>query len=188
MVDTITNSLIEHNLLFNQMTALVPDIEKAVHLIVDTLLAGCKVLVCGNGGSAADAQHFAAEFVGKFELDKRRGWPVIALNGNSSSLTAIGNDYGQASVFSRQVLAYGSAGDVLVAITTGGQSRNVLMAIDQAMVMGMRVIVLYGEKGLAQGRKVYCPIQVPHARTARIQEAHEFILHCIAECAELELQ
>jgi D-sedoheptulose 7-phosphate isomerase len=147
------------------------------------------VLSCGNGGSAGDAQHFAAEFVGRFERE-RPGLAAIALTVDTSILTAIGNDYAFDVVFSKQVQALGVPGDVLLAISTSGNSANVIAAIEAAKAKEMTVIALTGRKG---GRiremltETDVHICVPHERTARIQEVHLLVLHCLCDAVDLQL-
>src|SRR4051794_32598553 len=141
-------------------------------------MAGHKVLLCGNGGSAADAQHIAAELVGRFVIE-RRPLPAIALTTDTSALTAIGNDYGYEHVFSRQVLALGSPGDVLVAITTSGTSKNVVAAAAAAREVGMKVIGLTGANGSAFVQACDAGVAVPSTNTARIQECHIAVGHLL---------
>ncbi|CAK7032057.1 Phosphoheptose isomerase [Saezia sanguinis] len=162
---------------------LAPIIASGVSIIVDALTNGGKILVCGNGGSAADAQHFAAEFTGRFERE-RPGLAAVALNTDTSALTAIGNDYGFDVVFSRQVQALGNPGDVLLGISTSGNSPNVMKAIEAAHQREMTVIALTGKGGgkmLDMVQETDLHITVPHNRTARIQELHILILHCLCE-------
>jgi D-sedoheptulose 7-phosphate isomerase len=168
---------------------LAKPIADAVSALVGCVTSGGKVLACGNGGSAADAQHFAAEFVGRFERE-RPGLPAIALTTDSSILTAIGNDYDFNSIFSKQVQALGAPGDVLLAITTSGNSANVIAAIEAARAKEMIVIALTGHKGgkvreLLTETDVF--ICVPHERTARIQEVHLLTLHCLCDAIDLQL-
>jgi D-sedoheptulose 7-phosphate isomerase len=155
----------------------------AAELMRDAVLAGKKVLLCGNGGSAADAQHIAAELVGRFVIE-RKPLPAIALTTDTSALTAIGNDYGYEHVFSRQVEALGNPGDVLVAITTSGTSKNVVAAVTVARELGMKVIGLTGAKGAAFVASCDAGVAVPSTNTARIQENHILIGHAI--CALVE--
>jgi D-sedoheptulose 7-phosphate isomerase len=168
---------------------LAKPIADAVSALVGSITAGGKVLTCGNGGSAADAQHFAAEFVGRFERE-RPGLAAIALTTDSSILTAIGNDYDFNSIFSKQVQALGAPGDVLLAISTSGNSNNVIAAIEAARAKEMVVIALTGHKGgkirdlLTETDVLIC---VPHDRTARIQEVHLLTLHCLCDAVDLQL-
>ena len=156
--------------------ALGPQIVKAVE-------RGGKILACGNGGSAADAQHFAAELVGRFERE-RKELGAIALTTDSSILTAIGNDYGYDEVFSKQVRALGKPEDILLAISTSGNSKNVILAIEAAQKIGMGVIAFTGRGGGQINQIVSQPnihLCVPSERTARIQEAHLLLLHCLCD-------
>jgi phosphoheptose isomerase len=161
-----------------------PAIARACELMCDAVLAGKKVLLCGNGGSAADAQHIAAELVGRFVIE-RRPLAAIALTTDSSALTAIANDYGFEHVFSRQVEALGAEGDVLIAITTSGTSKNVLAAIAVARARGMKVIGLTGGKGAAFVAACDAGIAVPSQVVARIQECHITIGHLLCEAVDL---
>ena len=161
----------------------------AVSAIVGCITSGGKVLTCGNGGSAADAQHFAAEFVGRFERE-RPGLAAIALTTDTSILTAVGNDYSFEFIYSKQVQALGAPGDVLLAITTSGNSGNVVAAVEAAHAKDMTVIALTGHKGgkmrdLLIETDVH--ICVPHDRTARIQEVHLLVLHCLCDAVDLQL-
>jgi D-sedoheptulose 7-phosphate isomerase len=160
---------------------LVPHIARAAMLITEALRKGGKLLVCGNGGSAADAQHFAAELVVKLEGESQRAFPAIALNANTSSLTAIGNDFGYEHAFSRQVEALGVPGDVLVAITTSGNSPNVLKAIEQARSKRLTVIGLLGRDGGKAAALCDHAVIVPAKDTGRIQESHIMIIHALCK-------
>ncbi len=164
-------------------------IAAAVQAMLACVTNGGKVLACGNGGSAADAQHFAAEFVGRYERE-RPELAAIALTTDSSIITAIANDYDFGSVFSRQVRALGQPSDVLLAISTSGDSANVLAAIDAAHEREMVVVGLSGRGGgkMAQVlRDTDVHICVPHERTARIQEVHILVLHCICDAVDTQL-
>ena len=164
-------------------------IADAVSALVGCITGGGKVLTCGNGGSAGDAQHFAAEFVGRFERE-RPGLAAISLTTDTSILTALANDYDFASIFSKQVQAIGAPGDVLLAISTSGNSANVVAAIEAAHAKEMTVIALTGHKGgrmrelLLETDVLIC---VPHERTARIQEVHLLALHCLCDAVDLQL-
>ncbi|MBK7002241.1 MAG: phosphoheptose isomerase [Rhodoferax sp.] len=161
-------------------------IAAAVLALLTCVTSGGKVLACGNGGSAADAQHFAAEFVGRFERE-RLELGAIALTTDSSILTAIANDYGFDAIFARQVRALGAPGDVLLAISTSGNSPNVLQAIEAAHAREMVVVGLSGRGGgkMAQLlRDTDIHICVPHERTARIQEVHILTLHCLCDAVD----
>ena len=164
-------------------------IADAVSAIVGCITSGGKVLACGNGGSAGDAQHFAAEFIGRFERE-RPGLAAIALTTDSSILTAVGNDYSFDEIFSKQVKALGVPGDVLLAISTSGDSANVIAALDAAHAKEMTVIALTGRKGGKMGERLSetdVHICVPHERTARIQEVHLLVLHCLCDAVDLQL-
>lgn len=162
------------------------EIEEAALIIATALREGHKVLLCGNGGSAADAQHIAAELVGRFE-GERRGWPAIALTTDTSALTAVGNDYGFAEIFARQVQALAAQGDVLIAISTSGSSENIMRAIESARLMKCRTIALTGARGADFASACDGAVIVPSARTARIQEAHTTIGHIWCEIVDREL-
>jgi D-sedoheptulose 7-phosphate isomerase len=159
------------------------DIVRAINLMHQALASEKKILACGNGGSAADAQHFAAELVGRFERE-RRELPAIALSTDSSILTAIANDYSYEVIFSKQVRALGQAGDVLLGISTSGNSANVIAAIEAAHLKGMSVIAFTGKDGgkiknILKNSDVH--LCVPADRTARIQETHLLLLHCLCD-------
>ena len=157
-------------------------IADGVELMVGALRAGGKILACGNGGSAADAQHFAAELINRFEIE-RPPLAAIALTTDSSTLTAIANDYGYELVFEKQVRALGRADDVLLAISTSGNSGNVLAAMHAATGLGLRIVALTGESGMigALLKPGDVHIAVPQAVTARIQEIHLLALHCLCD-------
>lgn len=168
---------------------LAKPIADAVSAIVGSITGGGKVLTCGNGGSAADAQHFAAEFIGRFERE-RPGLAAIALTTDSSILTAVGNDYSYDVIFSKQVQALGSPGDVLLAISTSGNSANVLKAVEAAHAKEMTVVAMTGRGGgkIAEAlTETDVHICVPHERTARIQEVHLLVLHCLCDAVDLQL-
>ena len=155
----------------------------AIDTMVQALVSGGKILACGNGGSAGDAQHFAAELVGRFEAE-RQELAAIALSTDSSILTAVGNDYGFTQIFARQVRALGHAGDVLLAISTSGNSPNVIEAISAARELGMHVIALTGKGGGEIGELLNdhdLHLCVPAGRTARIQETHLLTIHCLCD-------
>ena len=163
--------------------ALHAQLEDAVALCIDALRNGRKLLFCGNGGSAADAQHWAGELVSRFYYD-RPGLAAIALTTDSSILTAIGNDYGYDYTFARQVEALGQSGDVLIAISTAGNSPNVLRAADAAHARGMQVIAFTGRSGGKLGAVADSCFRMPSDETPRIQEGHEFVGHLL--CALIE--
>ncbi len=164
-------------------------IAQAVTAVVGCITGGGKVLACGNGGSASDAQHFAAEFVGRFERE-RPGLAAIALTTDTSIITAIGNDYSFEAIFAKQIEALGAPGDVLIAISTSGNSGNVVAAVHAAHAKEMSVVALTGRGGgklreLLLDTDVH--ICVPHDRTARIQEVHILSLHCLCDAVDNQL-
>jgi D-sedoheptulose 7-phosphate isomerase len=164
-------------------------IADAVQALVGCITSGGKVLACGNGGSASDAQHFVAEFVGRFERE-RPGLAAIALNTDPSVLTAIANDYAYEAVFAKQVQALGAPGDVLLAISTSGNSANVLAAVEAAQAREMTVIALTGRNGGKLRERLTetdVHICVPHDRTARIQEVHILVVHCLCDAVDTQL-
>ena len=177
------------DLKYQSAEALAKPIAEAVAALIGCITAGGKVLVCGNGGSASDAQHFAAEFVGRFERE-RPGLAAIALTTDTSILTAVGNDYDFSQVFAKQVQALGAPGDVLIAISTSGNSANVLAAVDAARAKDMTVIALTGRGGGKLREKLNdtdVHVCVPHDRTARIQEVHLLVVHCLCDAVDLQL-
>lgn len=173
----------DHLLTISRLREKCADIERLGSLLTERLLTGRKVLLCGNGGSAADAQHIAAELVCRFETG-RRGLPAIALTTDTSALTAIGNDFGFERLFARQVEALGQAGDVLVAISTSGNSANVIAAVKVARDMGLSSIGLLGGNGGVLASLVDHPLIAPSGLTARIQECHILIGHIW--CAQID--
>ena len=177
------------DLKYQSAQALSKVVASGVQALLACVTGGGKVLACGNGGSAADAQHFAAEFVGRYERE-RPGLAAIALTTDSSILTALANDYDFDQVYARQVRALGQAGDLLLAISTSGNSANVLAAIDAAHERDMVVLALSGKGGgkMAQAlRETDVHICVPHERTARIQEVHLLVLHCLCDGVDFQL-
>jgi D-sedoheptulose 7-phosphate isomerase len=169
--------------------ALAGPIALAGTLLAEALRGGGKVLACGNGGSAADAQHFAAELINRFEIE-RAPLAAVALTTDGSTLTSIANDYAYEQVFAKQVRGIGKRGDVLLAISTSGNSANVVEAMRAARELGLRVVALTGNGGgkmgamLAAGDMHIC---VPHRRTARIQEVHLLVLHCLCDGIDFHL-
>jgi D-inositol-3-phosphate glycosyltransferase len=160
------------------------DILTAAEMIAECFDTGGKLLVCGNGGSAADAQHFAAEFVGRFKREGRAALPVLALNAETAFLTAWSNDYGYEQVFARQVEAFGRAGDLLVGISTSGRSRNLLAAFDRARQQGVRTLAVLGRDGGALRESADLALVVPADETQHIQEAQMVVLHLLCELVE----
>jgi D-sedoheptulose 7-phosphate isomerase len=168
---------------------LAQPIAQAVELMFTALSNGNKILACGNGGSAADCQHFAAELVGRFERE-RLPLPALALTTDTSILTAVGNDYSFRDIFSKQVQAFGQSGDVLLALSTSGNSANVVAAIESALERDMRIIALTGKGGGVIGELLSdtdVHICVPHDRTARIQEVHALTIHCLCDGIDVAL-
>jgi len=168
---------------------LAPHSSQAVELMFGALSNGNKILACGNGGSAADCQHFAAELVGRFERE-RFPLPAIALTTDTSILTAVGNDYSFKEIFSKQVQAFGQAGDILLAISTSGNSGNVLAAVEAALEREMRIVAFTGKDGGQLGKLLTdadVHINVQHARTARIQEVHLCAIHAICDGIDVAL-
>ena len=177
------------DLKYQSAQTLSKPIAAAVGALLMCVTGGGKVMACGNGGSAADAQHFAAEFVGRFERE-RPELGAIALSTDSSILTAIANDYHFDQIFSKQVRALGQPGDVLLAISTSGNSHNVLAAIEAAHERDLIVVALTGKGGgkIAQVlRETDVHVCVPHDRTARIQEVHLLVLHCLCDGVDSQL-
>lgn len=164
-------------------------VAQAAQMLFDTLADDGKILLCGNGGSAGDAQHFAAELTGRFERE-RMELAAIALTTDTSALTAIGNDYGFDHIFSKQVRALGRAGDVLIGISTSGNSGNVIEAINAAHERDMKVIAFTGRDGgkiAAMLKDSDILLNVPHPRTARIQEVHIVLVHALCDCIDTML-
>lgn len=169
--------------------ALAPAIAAAAEAIAAALLANGKVLTCGNGGSAADAQHFSSEMLNRFERE-RPGLPAFALTTDASTITSIGNDYQFADIFAKQVRALGNPGDILLAFTTSGNSHNVLNAIDAAHDKNMRIILVTGRDGGAAASALVAEdimLCVPSASTARIQESHLVVIHCLCDLVDQQL-
>jgi D-sedoheptulose 7-phosphate isomerase len=190
LVDRITAQFTESaNLKLSAAAVLGAPLAAAAALLADCLRAGGKVLACGNGGSAADAQHFAAELVNRFERE-RPPLASVALTTDTSTLTSIANDYDYGQVFAKQVKAIGRRGDALLAISTSGNSANVIEAMRAAAELGIRVVALTGGGGgkmaaLVGGGDVH--VCVPHKTTARIQEVHLLALHCLCDAIDLQL-
>ena len=185
-VDKILAIWNEHLEAFKALPTLASAVSNAVDRIYGSLVAGGQLLIAGNGGSAADAQHIAAELTGRFFLE-RRPFRAMALHGNSSALTAIGNDYGYEHVFARELTAHARPGDVLLAISTSGNSRNILCAIEAARECKVSVISLTGESGGKMRTASDLCLCVPSKSTPRIQEMHITIGHTICELLEQRL-
>jgi D-sedoheptulose 7-phosphate isomerase len=183
-VGSLSNSLQEHlETIEKVIDSKLSDIERSGEMICEALTAGKKILLCGNGGSAADAQHIAAELVGCYEK-QRRSWPAIALTTDTSALTAVSNDLGYEQVFARQVLGLAQPGDVLVAISTSGKSKNVLRAAEQARELGCKTIALTGVTADPLASLCDVSVAVPSTRTSRIQEVHITIGHLWCEMVD----
>ena len=163
--------------------AMLSAIADVAQRCVDTLRSGNKLLLAGNGGSASDAQHIAAELVGRFEVD-RKGLPAIALTTNASQLTAISNDYGYEAVFSRQVQAFGAKGDLFIGLSTSGNSANVVAAAEVAKTQGLTIVGMTGKSGGKLEALCDACLKIPSTNTARIQEAHITVGHIV--CAQIE--
>lgn len=176
----------EHMACMAQLAALAAPVDAIGDLLARSIKDGGRILICGNGGSAADAQHFAAELIGRFEQE-RSAWPAIALTTDSSILTAVGNDYGFHDIFARQVEGLGRQGDVLVGISTSGHSKNVLRAAAAAKQQKMHTVGLLGRDGGELKAAMDRCVVIQDAKTARIQEAHIFILHYWARVIENQL-
>jgi D-sedoheptulose 7-phosphate isomerase len=179
-------NLREHARMVEQLHLLDLEVRKAIDALTAVIAGGGKLLLCGNGGSAADCQHIAAEFVGRF-MDERRPLPAISLSTDTSALTCIGNDYSFDAVFSRQVRALGTSKDALIAISTSGNSRNVVTAVEAAREIGMLTLGLSGRGGGDLSQRAELNIVVPHEVTARIQEAHILIGHTLCGGVEQQL-
>ena len=175
-----------HFKVVQDMKKIMPEVASAGLRVRTALEKGRKILICGNGGSAADSQHMAAEFVGRF-VKERQSLPALALTVDTSLLTAVGNDYGFDYVFSRQVEGLGQEGDVLIAISTSGNSANVVKAVKTAKEKGLFVIGMTGENGGVLAKESDLCLAVPSQVTARIQEMHIMIIHMICEIAEADI-
>ncbi|MGD0585706.1 MAG: D-sedoheptulose 7-phosphate isomerase [Oryzomonas sp.] len=187
MVTDVTAQLQAHRVLFEVMERdMAQLIAEMAGMLTDTLKGGGKLLVMGNGGSAADAQHFAAEIVGRFKLE-RRALPAVSLTTDTSILTAIGNDYGFEAVFSRQVEALAAPGDMVVGISTSGNSPNVLKAFQLARERGCRIVGLLGRDGGSIKGACNLALVVPSDDTPRIQEGHITIIHIVCDLVEKAL-
>lgn len=182
-ITPFAHSLREAQETFHALGALEPAVVAVADAVLASLKSGGKLLFCGNGGSAADSAHIATEFTCRFMGD-RRPYPGIALTADGGLLTAIGNDYAFQDVFSRQVRAYGKPGDVLIALSSSGKSRNILSAIEEARRIGLKTVVFLGKGGGFTKGAADIEILVPGTITARIQEAHKFLLHVMCELVE----
>ena len=182
----LKRAIVAANQTLQSLLDLDAQVAKAADLIEKSLRAGNNLLVCGNGGSAADASHFATEFVVRFTKD-RPAYPAICLSGDGGLLTAAGNDYGFDEVFARQVAAFGLQGDVLICLTTSGKSRNVERALEQAKAHKLKTIAFLGRDGGSTIGMADVDLLVRSESTARIQEAHQLLLHVLCETIESRL-
>lgn len=180
----IQNRLDETIQVLSHLRKFSKEIELAAQMVLICFKSGNKLLICGNGGSAADAQHIAAEFLGKFHRVDRMALPAIALNTNTSVITALANDYGYDGIFKRQIEAFGQKGDILLAISTSGNSKNIIEAVNAAHARDMQVISLTGESGGKLANISHLTIKVPSNNTPIIQNAHITICHTICELVE----
>ncbi len=177
---SLTEQLAAHSAVFEQLPAMFGALEQSAAQLVEVLRAGNKILLAGNGGSAADAQHIAAELTGRY-LRTRKGLPAIALTTDTSALTAIGNDFGFDQVFSRQVEALAAKGDALIVYSTSGNSANIIEAVEVAKSVGCLTIALTGDSGGKLKALVDTCFCMPSGETPRIQEAHAFVGHALCD-------
>ncbi len=184
---SFARAFVEHTSVFQKLSELAPVVLAVANKMIDVLNAGGKILWCGNGGSAADAQHLAAELVGRFQRE-RRGIASIALTTDPSVMTSIANDYGFVAVFKRQVEALGRPGDMLVGISTSGNSENVCVALEEARRMGLYTVAMTGGSGGRMAPLADTLICVPSNATARVQEAHIFCGHVMCDLVEAAVQ
>ncbi len=175
--------LLEHQEVMQSVERLLPQLELASAAVVSCLKSGGKIMLCGNGGSAADAQHIAAEIIGRFETE-RRALPAIALTTDTSILTAVGNDYGYDSIFQRQVQGLAQPGDLVIGYSTSGNSKNVINAVSEAKKAGCKVVTLTGKGGGALAEISDIDLCVDSSSTARIQEAHAFLGHALCSAID----
>jgi len=185
MKSIIENEFAEHLKVAQNMSSLTDKVELAAQLCIDGLKNGSKILIFGNGGSAADAQHIAAEMVGRYKVE-RKGLPAIALTTDTSALTSIGNDYGYNHVFDRQVEALANKGDVVIGISTGGSSSNVISGLQTAKELGCKLIGFSGRDGGEMNTLCDVNLVVPAKDTPRIQEMHIVIGHTICHLVDQE--
>jgi len=187
MKSIIENEFAEHLKVAQKISTLTNQVEIAAKLCIDSLKNGGKILIFGNGGSAADAQHIAAELVGRYKVE-RKGLPAIALTTDTSALTSIGNDYGYSRVFDRQVEALASQGDVAIGISTGGSSGNVISGLETTKKLGCKLIGFSGRDGGEMNALCDINLVVPAKDTPRIQEIHIVIGHTICHLIDLEFK
>lgn len=184
-IETLRTALAEHQAVMTQLESLLPQISAVAQLLRDCLKQGGKILLMGNGGSAADCQHIAAEIVGRYKRE-RRGLPAIALTTDTSILTSVGNDYGFEFIFSRQVEALCGPLDVVIGLSTSGNSANVVRAIETAKQIGATTVAMTGGSGGKLAGLCDFNLVMPSSDTPRIQEAHIFIGHVVCELVEAE--
>lgn len=188
--ECVMNALLERRVLLDDVlrrfTSEVDILAEVATLLVETLRGGHKVLVAGNGGSAAEAQHFAAELVGRFKRE-RAPYAVLSLTTDTSILTAVGNDYGYQEVFARQVRAFGQAGDMLIAFSTSGESENLLCAAEAARTCAMHVIAITGERLSRLAALAHKTVRIPTSDTAIAQELHMMVTHILCDIVETQL-
>lgn len=173
-------------MVFESLRSLESEVQRAASLCLESLKSGHKLVVCGNGGSAAEAQHLVGELMGRYK-GNRRSWPAVALNADSTTLTCIANDYAFEDVFSRQVEGLCRPGDVLIVFSTSGNSPNIVRALEAAREMSIRTIGFFGNEGGKAHTLADLPMTVAHRATARIQEGHQFLLHVLMDAMEPEL-
>ena len=176
----------EHQLLCELIKGLENEVEQTCRVIAAAVKAGGKIMLCGNGGSASDSQHIAAEFIGRFTVD-REPISALALTTDTSILTCVGNDYAFDQIFARQIKGLGRQGDILIAISTSGNSGNVIKAVNQAKEQGIKTIGLLGRNGGELAKCCDMSLVIPHQQTARIQEMHILIGHIICHSVETHL-
>ena len=184
--DILKSAITDATKTLQSIVDLEAQIAKAAELILACLTSGKKVLVCGNGGSAADAADFCTELACRF-VEDRRPYPAMNLSQGGSLITATGNDYGFEEIFARQIRAFGNEGDVLIAISTSGKSKNIRRALEQAREQKLKTIALLGRDGGSSAGLADVDLVVKGDATARIQEAHKFVLHVICEMCESQL-
>ena len=183
MLQSLQSAIKEHSDVLQSLESLSIPIAQTIAAMQQAFSQGNKLLVCGNGGSASDAQHFASELTGRFEKD-RTGFPAFALTTDSSALTAIANDYGFNRIFARQLESVGTEGDVLIVISTSGNSENLMATVQQAKLQKIKTIAFLGRDGGQLKSMVDIALVVAGERTSRIQEAHIFLLHFICQAFE----
>ncbi len=190
-MDEIVKTRIEESILLKKKLikndAIEEQVLKIANEIVGTYKRGGKLIICGNGGSASDALHFAGELVGRFKKE-RKSYPAVVLNADVATMTAISNDYGYEEVFARQIEGFGNKGDLFVGISTSGNSTNIYKAVDRANGLGLVTVALLGGNGGKIGKIANYPIIVPSTDTARIQECHICLIHILCELIENDME